>query len=54
MTLVYKCIMNVAPSYLHDLIILFSDTLTIENRPRLRSSSDATKLLIPRSRKKSW
>ena len=26
--------------------------LTVENRPRLRSSSDTTKLLVPRSRKK--
>ena len=45
--------MNVAPSYLCDLITLFSDTLTIENRPRLCSSSDTTKLLVPRSRKRA-
>ena len=53
MLYVYKCIMNVTPSYLCDLITLFSDTLTIENRPRLHSSSDATKLLVPRSRKRA-
>ena len=50
---VYKCIMNVAPSYLCDLITLFSATLTIENRPRLRSSSDTTELLVTRSRKRA-
>ena len=52
MLYVYKCIMNVAPSYLCDLspclVTLFS-----ENRPRLRSSSDTTKLLVPRSRKRA-
>ena len=45
--------MNVAPSYLCDLITLFSDTLTVKNRPRLRSSSDSTKLLVSRSRKRA-
>ena len=49
----YKCIMNVAPSYLCDLITLFSDSQTVENRPRLCSSSDTTKLLVPRSRKRA-
>ena len=53
MLYVYKCIMNVAPSYLCDLITLFSDTLTVQNRPRLLSSSDTTKLLVPRSRKRA-
>ena len=52
MLYVCKCIMNVAPSYLCDFITLFSDSQTIENMPRLRSSSD-TKLLIPRSRKRA-
>ena len=50
---VYKCIINVAPSYLCDLIPSFSDTLTVENRPRLGYSSDITKLLVPRSRKRA-
>ena len=45
--------MNVAPSYLCDLITLFSDSQTIENTPRLRSSSDTTKLLVPHARKKA-
>ena len=45
--------MNVAPSYSFDLITLFSDILSVENRPRLRSSSDTTKLLVPRSRKRA-
>ena len=44
---------NVAASYLCDLITLFSDILTVENRPRLRSLSDTTKLLVPRSRKRA-
>ena len=39
--------------YLCDLISLFSDSQTIENRPRLRSSSDTTKLLVPHSRKRA-
>ena len=40
-------------SNLCDSFTLFSDTLTIENRSRLRSSSDTTKLSIPRSRKRA-
>ena len=53
MLYVYKCIMNVAPAYLLDLITLFSDTLTVGNRHRLRSSSDTTRLSVPRSRKRA-
>ena len=53
MLYVYKYIMNVAPSYFCDLITLFSDSQTVENRPRFRSSSDTTKLLVPRSRKRA-
>ena len=45
--------MNVAPPYLCDLITLLSDILTVENRPRPHSSSDTTKLLVPRSRKRA-
>ena len=40
MLYVYKYIMNVAPHYLCDLITLFSNTWTFENRPGLHSSSD--------------
>ena len=53
MLFVYKCVMNIAPSYLCDHITVLSDILTVENRPRLRSASDATKLMIPRSRKRA-
>ena len=53
MLYVYKCIMNAAPSYLCDLITLFSNTLTVEHRPRLRFSSDTIKLLVPCSRKRA-
>ena len=50
---VYKCLMHVAPPYLCDLLTLLSDTVTHENRPRLRSSSDTTRLLVPRSNKRA-
>ena len=49
MLYVYKCIMNVTPLYLCDLVTLFGDTLTVRDRLGLRSSSGAAGLLVPRS-----
>ncbi len=50
---VFKCLTNVAPAYMCDLITLLSDILTLENRPRLRSSTDLTRLFVPRTMKRA-
>ena len=48
---VFKCMNNAAPSYLVDLVLLQSDKYTVR-RQRLRSSSDTTRLFVPRFRKR--
>jgi hypothetical protein len=49
----FKCLNNLAPSYLVDLIKLLTDDVSHGYRHRLRSSSDATKLIVPRSKKRA-
>ena len=49
---VFKCMNNAAPSYLVDLVSLQSDKYTARGQ-RLRSSSDTTRLFVPRSRKRA-
>ena len=49
---IFKCMNNAAPSYLVDLISLQGDKYTAR-RQRLRSSSDTTRLFVPRSRKRA-
>jgi hypothetical protein len=50
---IFKCIINEAPSYLRDLVRLHSSLVPEENRRRLRSSSDRTRLVVPRSKRKA-
>ena len=47
---VFKCMNHAAPSYLVDLVSLQSDKYTAR-RQRLGSSTDTTRLFVPRSRK---
>ena len=49
---IFKCMNHAAPSYLVDLVALQSDKYTAR-RQRLRSSSDTTRLFVPRSRKRA-
>ena len=51
-TLIYNILHGQAPSYLVDLIHLHIDNVPDVYRHRLRSSSDLTRLSIPRSKKK--
>ena len=49
---VFKCVNHAAPSYIVDLVSLQSDKYTAR-RHRLRSSTDTTRLFVPRSRKRA-
>ena len=49
----FKCLNNLAPSHLAELIKLLTDDDSHGYRHRLRSFSDATKLVIARSRKRA-
>ena len=49
---VYKAINNLAPSYLSSMTHL-QNTGSAERRPRLRSSSDSTRLVVQRSHKRA-
>jgi hypothetical protein len=50
---VYKSINSQAPCYLSALIHLLSTITSAERRPRLRSSSDQTRLVVGRSKKRA-
>ncbi|XP_071804850.1 uncharacterized protein [Asterias amurensis] len=52
MLYVYKAINNLAPSYLSAMTQL-QNTGSAEHRPRLRSSTDRTRLVVQRSYKKA-
>ena len=52
MLYVFKCISGLAPSYLSNLIMLHNSA-TSEYRHRLRSSSDTTRLWVPRTKKRA-
>ena len=49
---VFKCMNHAVPSYLVALVTLLSDKYTAR-RQRLRSSSDTTRLFVPRSRERA-
>jgi hypothetical protein len=51
--LIFKCIHNTAPPYLQNLIQCYNDPVVSESRPRLRSSKDTTRLVVPRSKRKA-
>ena len=51
--LIFKCIHGNAPRYLQKLIQLYNTIIVTENRPRLRSSKDTTRLVVPRSKRKA-
>ena len=50
---IYKCLSCTAPTYLCNLINLYNDPATAEDRPSLRSSDDKTKLAEVRTYKKA-
>ena len=50
---IFKCINTQAPGYLIDLIHLLNSSVALGLRSRLRSSSDLTRLWVPRSFRKA-
>ena len=52
---VFKCVNDLAPSYLTNVLKLYNshDDMNEGSRRRLRSSADATRLVVPRSKRKA-
>ena len=51
---IYKCLHDLAPSYLTNALVLYNvSDGNDDSRRRLRSSSDVTRLVVPRSRRKT-